>query len=680
MQGIRGQSAGMRTCHEHAGRGHRTRTAGENAGKGSRIQMSTETSAPPRHPRRLWRNRLTLAGASLTLLALLFILSLLFFDLVSPEPSPYIGLFAFLVAPGFVVLGFGLVALGFVLARRRVRRINGVVGQVQYYPRIDLNLESHRRVLLIAGAIVAAAVPFIGFMSYEGYEYTDSNEFCGQVCHTVMQPQYTAHEAAAHARVECADCHIGRGASWYVKSKISGLRQVWAVATDSFDRPIPPAIRELRPARETCEQCHWPEKFFGDQLITIHRYAPDEKSTERVVRMLMRTGGSDPTEGPPSGIHWHMALQSTIEFVAIDHELQEIPWIRSTDNQTGRTVVYRSDGLGSRDPAPVGTRRKMDCMDCHNRATHVFRPPSEAADLVLHVDPKLRELPFAKRELVSAVVQPYPSREEAMVGVEAVLRSFYEDGRRDVVSRKAAEVDRLVAAARDIVHRSDFPAMKVDWRTYPDNIGHKNFAGCFRCHDGRHVDDDGRPISRDCATCHEFLEPSHAGDAVVLARSEHFDHPMELEGKHATMRCNLCHTGGVAPATTCEGCHADTTAFRAGALEALAGFEIGADPMEGLLGCTDCHDLSEPLDVDTMQALCSACHDEAGFEHIVAEWKATAKQLLAAAESGAGPRERKIIEAIRRAGPLHNMNATVEVLTALTGLRASADSAPSRPR
>jgi hypothetical protein len=463
-----------------------------------------------------------------------------------------------------------------------------------------------------------------------------------------------------------------------VKSKISGLRQVWAVATDSFDRPIPPAIRELRPARETCEQCHWPEKFFGDQLVTVHRYAPDEKSTERVVRMLMRTGGSDPTEGPPSGIHWHMALDRTIEFVAIDHGLQVIPWVRSVDNQTGETAVYRSDGLGSQDPVPAGTHRKMDCMDCHNRATHVFRPPSEAADLVLHVDPELRELPFAKRELVAAVVQPYPGRKEAELGVEAVLRSFYQNGHSDVAKRKEAAVDRLVAAARGIVHRSDFPAMNVDWRTYPDNIGHKNFAGCFRCHDGRHVDDHGRPISRNCQSCHEFLEPSNSGDSIVLARSEHFDHPMKLEGVHGTMRCDLCHSGGVAPPSSCEGCHADTAALRSGTLEVLAEFDIDADPMDGLLECTDCHDLSQPLGIDTMQALCSACHDEARFENIVAEWDARARQLRAAAAAQAGPRERKIIDAIGRAGPLHNMNAAVKVLTALGAVTASGDAAPPR--
>jgi hypothetical protein len=638
-----------------------------------------DSSQTPRYPRRLWNNRVTMAGAALALVALLFILSLLFFDFVSPEPSPYIGLFAYLVAPGFMTLGFGLIVLGFIQARQRIKRLHGELGRVEYYPRIDLNLESHRRVLMIIAACVLATVPFIGFMSYQGYEYTDSNQFCGQVCHTVMQPEYTAHEAAAHARVECASCHIGRGASWYVKSKISGLRQVWAVATNSFDRPIPPAIRELRPARETCEQCHWPQRFFGNQLLTIHRYASDEKSTERIIRMMMKTGGSDPMEGPPSGIHWHMALANTIEFVAIDHGLQEIPWVRAINHKTGRAVVYRSDGLTSKDPEPTGTHRTMDCMDCHNRATHVFRAPSEAADLALHVDPELRDLPFAKRELVAAVVEPYPSRAEAEEGVEAVLRSFYEDGYPTLAKQKSAEVDRLVDAAKDIVHRGDFPAMHVDWRTYPDNIGHKIFPGCFRCHDGRHLDDDGKPISHSCSSCHEFLEPSHTEGAVVLARSEHFNHPVKLEGKHATMRCDNCHTGGVSPQPTCAGCHADTAAFRAGKLAALSDFGIEADPMNDIVDCTDCHDLSQPLDVDTMQAVCSDCHDEAKFKHIVADRVAQTKKLLSAAEAQAGPRERAIIQAIRQAGPLHNMDATVKVLTALTEVTASEDSAPSSP-
>ncbi|RMF21590.1 MAG: cytochrome C, partial [Deltaproteobacteria bacterium] len=305
-------------------------------------------------PRRAWRNVLTYTGGILVALSLLFIVNLLFLDLVTPEPSAYLGMFTFLILPVVLILGVLLIVVGLLFARFRMWWRNGEEGTVEYYPRIDLNLPGHRKVLMIVAGAICLMIPFVGFMSYEGYHYTDSNEFCGRVCHQVMKPQYVAHERSPHSRVECATCHIGRGASWYVKSKLSGLRQVKAVLLDSYPRPIPPAIRELRPARETCERCHWPQKFYGNQLITINHFAADEASTPRPIQMMMKTGGNDPSVAPPSGVHWHMALGHTIEFIATDEALQDIPWVRATDHETGAQRIYRSDGLTSKDPPPDG--------------------------------------------------------------------------------------------------------------------------------------------------------------------------------------------------------------------------------------------------------------------------------------------------------------------------------------
>jgi hypothetical protein len=548
---------------------------------------------------------------------------------------------------------------GVLVGRARIRRAHADLTGVEYYPRIDLNLESHRRVLMAIGAGVLVTIPFIGFMSYHGYEYTDSNEFCGEICHTVMQPQYTAHKSGAHARVECAACHIGRGASWYVRSKLSGLRQVVAVTLDTFPRPIPAAITELRPATQTCEQCHWPEKFYGDQLVTIERFAYDERSTPRGVRMLVRTGGSDPTIGRPSGIHWHMALQHSIEFVAVDDALQEIPWVRAVDHATGRETVYRSDGKPADAPPPAGVRRRMDCMDCHNRATHAFRPPAAAADLALRAKPELRQLPFAKRQLVTALTEPYATRREALAGVGTMLREFYANG--NPAPPPEALLADLVAAAREIVRLNYFPAMRADWRSYPNNIGHKDYPGCFRCHAGDHVDGGGRTISRQCGTCHEFLEPADPDDPESLIRSGNFTHPVELEGVHADLPCHLCHSGGVPPEATCEGCHADTVALRAGKLD--VGVEIAPEPMNDLLGCPQCHDLSKRLDAAAMESTCLGCHDAAAMGGRLASWKATAEKHLSAASAAATPEQREIIERLRRAGPLHNIDATVKILS-----------------
>lgn len=639
--------------------------------------------------RPVWRNWLTLGGFGVALLALLFTLSFLFFDLITPAPSPYIGVWTYLVLPGFMVLGALAAMVGlWVTGRRRLRGAQEGT-RIQYYPRIDLNLSAHRRALLVVGLVVALTLPVVGLLSYRGYHYTDSTEFCGKVCHEVMEPQYTAFMRSPHARVECAECHIGAGASWYVKSKLSGLRQVWAVATDSFSRPIPPAIRELRPATETCQQCHWPAQFYGDQHRTIHHFRSDEANTHEFVRMLVKTGGNDPATGPPQGIHWHMTLGYQLEYVAVDDFHQEIPWVKITERATGDARVFRSDGLSAKDPPPAGTHRALDCMDCHNRPTHIFRSPDLRANAALLVDPKLQGLPYAKRELVAALVAPYDGKEAALAGVETALRDFYRTQYPQVSAEREELLAKLIEAAQDIYATSFFPAMNVNWRTYPDNIGHKEFPGCARCHDGKHVSAEGDAISTACGDCHTFLTPPDS-DSPELVREGAFTHPVKLEGMHADLLCSACHHGGPARAATCAGCHAQTTALRRADAELLSPFTVAEDSMADL-DCQDCHDLSAPLSIDTMQAVCTGCHDpddDERFKGIVSRWQAELSAALTEAEAAVAEARRQlaqqpagdaaverdaqvtrnaeVLKFLRQAGPLHNYEAALEVCRQIT--------------
>jgi hypothetical protein len=617
----------------------------------------------------LWRNGLTLVGGTLTILSLLFILSFLAIDLTSAQPSPYVGLFTYLVLPGVVFVAVGLVLLGLLLARRRYRRSHGDAERAQYYPRIDLNDARHRWVLGICGGAVVVTVPFVGVLSYEGYHYTDSNRFCGAVCHTVMEPQFTTYQQSPHAHVKCAECHIGAGASWYVKSKLSGIRQVFAVALGTFPRPIPPAIQELRPATETCRECHWPAKFFGNQLVTNNHFSSDENNTFRQLRMLLKTGGSDPSTGPPSGIHWHMALGYTIEYVAVDKHLQDIPWVETTDHTTGRRTVYRSDGLPATDPPPAGTRRAVDCMDCHNRPTHVFRSPDQAADILLYVNSALRTLPFAKREVVSALARSYPSKTEGLHAIPASVEEFYRTSYPAVWSQRGEDVRRLSRLARDVYETNFFPEMNVSWQTYPDNIGHKIFHGCFRCHEGRHVNETGRAISHECGTCHEFIR-SGEGEANTsdLVRIGGFAHPIPLEGKHSELRCDQCHTGGPAPDATCAGCHSLQAGFRAGNAPAFQAFKIAPGSMADSVDCTGCHNLQKPTSIAAINEACLDCHsdDPARYGGLLEAWKSEADRLLGEAAATADDAGQKLVKMVRRAGPLHNIEATRIIARALS--------------
>lgn len=499
----------------------------------------------------LYYNYVSLFGFVLVALSLLLLTTFGLFLLMVGASNPYVDIIAYLVLPGVLVTGLIIVPLGMAWRYRQLKRTTAAA-QVSRYrlPPIDLNDTRTRKGLTIFLAVTFfILLPVLGVSSYQGYNYTESSQFCGRVCHTVMEPEYTAYTHSPHARVSCAECHIGSGASWFVKAKLSGTRQVLAVWENSFPRPIPPAITQLRPARETCEECHWPAKFYGVQLKEIVHFSPDETNSRRTVRMLLKVGGADESIGRVEGIHMHMVLYGRIEYVARDSILQDIPWVKYTDPK-GVERIYRSDGQSGKDPRPDGVVRLVDCMDCHNRGAHHFRSPQSAVDLFLNVGRIDASLPYIKREAVAALSQPYSDAPAADAGLERSLTDFYKEHYPDVWQKQQPAIRQAVDMLKVVYRENFFPAMNVNWLTYPENVGHLTSAGCFRCHDGRHVDDAGEHISSDCHTCHTFLNPveSHEG---AFEEGE-FRHSMNLV-LHGNLQCMQCHTGG--PLPLCRECH-----------------------------------------------------------------------------------------------------------------------------
>lgn len=627
----------------------------------------------------IWQNKITETGACLVALAFLLIASFVFFELIS-QPNPYLGLFTFLIFPAVAVIGIVLIVFGMLRARRRAIKLHGSTAGYDFYPRIDLNRRGHRIILKRIAIGVAISLPIVGFLSSEGYHYTESKSFCGEVCHPVMRPHGIAASHRSHAEIECAACHVGRGVNWYVKSKISGVRQLVALAMNSYERPIAPALNHLRPATDTCQNCHWSEKNFGNQLKPLIRHLSDEESTPYMFWMLIKTGGSDPATAPPSGIHWHMSIGQNIDYIATNSTLQDIPWVQFSSTETGRTTVYRSDGMPADAPPPPGIRRTVDCMDCHNRAAHSFGAPSESANTVLTNSPDLRQLPYAKKVLVEALVAPYETKDEAVEAIPQRISDYYRENHAQLSAERERDIERLAHHAVETYQRDFFPDMNVDWRSYANNIGHKMFSGCFRCHAGDHVAADGSKITHDCSACHEFVVPitSEEEQAVGLPaggarrlRGERFPHPVELEGNHADLRCDSCHDGGPARESTCEGCHADVTAFRAGQSPQFEPVGIEADSMDGLADCTDCHDLHENL--ATVQNACFDCHEEDEPGMSIAAWKKEVGDLLGRLGDVPDEQQRAQLDALRRAGPYHNMEATRAILDRMIDARASAE-------
>jgi len=435
-----------------------------------------------------------------TISAVIFLIVFLA-DLLGLHTNPYLGILFFLVLPGIFLFGLALIPLGSWLERRR--RARGRPSAQIHWPRIDFNDPVHRHTAIIIFALTIANVVIVSLAAYRGVEYMDSVQFCGQVCHTVMKPEFAAYQDGAHSRVACVQCHIGPGASWFARSKVSGLRQVFAVSFHTYSRPIPSPVQNLRPARDTCEQCHWPEKFHGDKIRRIVEYGDDEKNTESVTTLQVHVGGGSERLGIAQGIHWHMNVANEVEYISTDDKRQVIPWVRVKD-RTGAVREYTAAGVTPEQLAK-GERRRMDCMDCHNRPSHPMAPtPERAVNEHMASGEIPAALPFVRREAVKALKASYATQEAADEGIARALREFYRTQANGVYMSRRQDVERAVQGTITIYRRNVFPEMNVQFGTYPNNIGHMDFPGCFRCHDDNHKSKDGKKISQDCETCHKI--------------------------------------------------------------------------------------------------------------------------------------------------------------------------------
>jgi nitrate/TMAO reductase-like tetraheme cytochrome c subunit len=490
------------------------------------------------------RNPISMAGVALAIVSSANIFLFFLIDLIAERPSPYIGILAYMVAPGFLICGFSLIAVG--AWRERHKKISETAGELPAYPRIDLNDPRQRGALFSFATFLVVFMMLSAVGSYKAYEFTDSVQFCGQTCHTVMHPQFTAHQLSAHARVSCVECHVGSGASWYVKSKVSGTRQVFAAAFNTFPRPIPTPIHNLRPAQDTCEQCHWPKKFYGGQLKVFTHYSSDEANTPRQVRLLINTGGGDPATGAPEGIHWHMNIANQIDYVAADDRRQVISYIHVKDMQGRVTEYFAQDSKLTKEEIAKAEPHRMDCVDCHNRPAHIYVPPDLAVDQSLLAHRMDTSLPFLKQQAVAALTGKYETTDAATRAIAQDLQGFYESKYPAAAKAKQLQIRAAIDEVQQIFRRTTFPEMHLNWQTHPNNLGHFYFNGCFRCHDGQHVSPEGKVVSKDCNICHTVMGQEEGGVSMAAATKLNFQHPVEL-GDLTQVTCSDCHTGGVGP-------------------------------------------------------------------------------------------------------------------------------------
>jgi hypothetical protein len=440
----------------------------------------------------LTQHWLSLVGLALLATALISWFFVLPVQIGGHFSHPYVGIIVFFILPLIFFLGLALVPIGIYISRRKIRE---KLSESMVDRKTAL-----RRLAWFLGLTTLLNILIGTQLTYRSVTYMETPQFCGATCHS-MTPELAAYRNSPHSRVECIGCHVAPGAAGWIDSKTNGLHQLFETAFNRTPRPIPSALETNRlvPARETCENCHWPQNFAGARLRVFPKYADDEANTRTQTVLLMLIGGNR-----VAGIHGaHLGPGVHIRFAAADASRQTIPWVeyRNPDGSIRTFVTPDPPSDSSKELATF----EMQCVDCHNRPTHTFDLPERAMDKALAMGEISVSLPFIKKKSVELLKASYVNSTEAAEKLPADLNSFYQQSYPDIYAKRSGDIHQAGQAIRAIYTRNVFPELKVTWGTYPNNLGHTDFPGCFRCHDGSHTSADGKTISQDCNSCHEPL-------------------------------------------------------------------------------------------------------------------------------------------------------------------------------
>jgi nitrate/TMAO reductase-like tetraheme cytochrome c subunit len=446
-----------------------------------------------------WLSLLGSALVTTAVISLLFVLPLQFRGHVE---NPYAGIVFFLILPAIFFAGLALIPIGLYLGKRRHKGL----GETPLDRKAAL-----RRLAWFFGVTTILNIVIGTQVTYRAVEHMETQQFCGQTCH-VMHPQYAAYQNSPHSRVECVGCHVAPGASGWLASKTAGTRQLIEMVRGNYSRPIPGALESGRlvSASGTCENCHWAQRFGSVRLRVITSYAEDEKNSRTQTVLMMMVGGSR-----FKGIHGsHFGPGIQIRYAPSDPTRQTIPWVEYQNTTTGVDRVFASS-----DSAPDASKNlpkyEMQCVDCHNRPAHTFESASRGMDDAMALGDISVSLPFIKKKGVEVLKAGYSSSQEASEKIPAALVSYYQQTYPEVYANQSQNVQSAAQAVLAIYNRNVFPNMKVDWGTYPNNLGHVDFPGCFRCHDGGHTAASGETITQDCNACHEPLAMDEASPQIL---------------------------------------------------------------------------------------------------------------------------------------------------------------------
>ncbi len=411
--------------------------------------------------------------------------------------NPYAAILTFALFPAGMFVGLLLIPLAALLRRRKIFSESltreGVI--------IDLSNAHHRKIILLVVVLTVVNISLFATVTYQGYHYMDSTGFCGTVCHKVMGPEYAAHERSPHANVACVECHIAPGIGGYLKAKFSGLRQLAAIVTSTYHRPIPTPVKELPSAALTCEKCHSPERYFGNKEKVFIKFSNDNLKEPEKQKIVLHLGGRDPASGSFKGVHWHADPDIQIYYQPLKPNLTKIGAVKVVRSD-GTVKMFAADTIKANIPW-----KRMDCIDCHNRPTHIFADLVEKVDLGLYYKKISSDIPGIRLDSFTVLRNPYATRDEAGKEILPDLLKLQEKRNgKDFVTKNEKAITDSAAYLRKVYLQNIWPKMKITWGTYRSEIGH-HYAdkgyGCFRCHDEEHLTDSGESITQDCGLCHK---------------------------------------------------------------------------------------------------------------------------------------------------------------------------------
>ncbi|MBN2710212.1 MAG: NapC/NirT family cytochrome c [Calditrichaceae bacterium] len=416
--------------------------------------------------------------------------------------NAYIGLITYLLFPLMFVIGLILIPIGWY---KRLKSTGKTTRQLLQQQFDDNELKESffgSKLSLKIGLLTLVNILFLLFASTQMLSFMDEPYFCGTACHSVMNPEWVTYQQSPHARVKCVECHVGEGTDALIASKLNGMWQMISITFNLYERPIPTPVHQLRPARETCEKCHWPDKFYGDRLRKIVRYQHDEKNTPVYSTLLLKIDSGK--KGEKAGIHWHVAAENEVRYVSVNDKREEMIWVevRQADQTYKR---YFNNTLLEAEKIETSDPRILDCMDCHNRATHIYQDPEKAIDERIQAGFISAGLPFIKREGLRAISINYNDQNTGLIGIATHINNFYRRNSPLISTSQMPEIDRAIYELQQIYQRNIHPHMNISWGSYASFIGHDHNSGCFRCHNNHMISNDGEYISYDCTTCHSIL-------------------------------------------------------------------------------------------------------------------------------------------------------------------------------